>query len=137
MKRFIRGIIELFKDWVYILEKAYDETWGGEDLGKEYVKEIELRKERNKEKFISFVAGVYTFEAARKGIMLNEEIARDFNETIGRKEGPNIGYNKNDYEMTLLSNGELYNTQRVFELDNKEVKIGETEYCVANGEYWK
>lgn len=66
-----------------------------------------------------------------------EEIARDFNETIGRKEGPNIGYNKNDYEMTLLSNGELYNTQRVFELDNKEVKIGETEYCVANGEYWK
>jgi hypothetical protein len=77
MKRFIRGIIELFKDWVYILEKAYDETWGGEDLGKEYVKEIELRKERNKEKFISFVAGVYTFEAARKGIMLNEEIARD------------------------------------------------------------
>lgn len=66
-----------------------------------------------------------------------EEIARDFNETIGRKEGPNISYNKNDYEMTLLSNGELYNTQRVFELDNKEVKIGETEYCVANGEYWK
>ena len=66
-----------------------------------------------------------------------EEIARDFNETIGRKEGPNICYNKNDYEMTLLSNGELYNTQRVFELDNNEVKIGETEYCVANGEYWK
>lgn len=66
-----------------------------------------------------------------------EEIARDFNDTINRKEGPNIGFNRSDYEMALLTNGEMVNTQRVFELDNTEIKVGETEYCVANGEYWK
>lgn len=89
MKHIIKNTIDIFEGWINTLKNAYDETWGGEDLGEEFADEIEQRKHFNKEKFISFVAGVYTFEAARKGIMLNEEIARDlatdkFNQEVSK-----------------------------------------------------
>jgi hypothetical protein len=89
MKHLIRNTIDFLERGIFNLKKAYDDTWGGEDLGEEFADELEQRKEENKEKFISFVAGIYTFEAMRKGIMLHEDIARDlatnkFNEEVGK-----------------------------------------------------
>ena len=67
-----------------------------------------------------------------------EIMANTFNISIDRKEGPAIGYNKDSYEMTVLSNGELYDTQRVFEDSDDTFTIGETEYCFGNGDSaWK
>ena len=63
-----------------------------------------------------------------------QEIADNFNMSMCRREGPNIGFNDADMEMFLVSNGELNDTQRVFELDNRTSKIGDTEYYWANGE---
>ena len=63
-----------------------------------------------------------------------QEIADNFNMSMCRREGPNIGFDDADMEMFLVSNGELNDTQRVFELDNRTSKIGDTEYCWANGE---
>ena len=77
MKEVIKRVIEAIENIKNKLQKAYDETWGCEELSHNFEEEVMARKEMNKEKFISFVAGVYTFEAARKGILLNEEIARD------------------------------------------------------------
>lgn len=76
MKVVILNIIEFLKSVTSRLEQAYDLTWGCSNLTKEFNEEVEIRKSINKENFIGFVAGVYTFEAAKNGILLPEKIAR-------------------------------------------------------------
>lgn len=90
MKIVILSIIEFLKEIVSRLEEAYDITWGGEDLIQEFHEEVKIRKKINKENFIGFAAGVYTFEAAKQGIMLPEKVARKQAEekfTEGLKKG--------------------------------------------------
>lgn len=76
MKEVILSIIEFLKEIVNRLEEAYDTTWGCNDLAEEFNDEVSIRRSINKENFIGFAAGVYTFEAAKEGIMLSENIAR-------------------------------------------------------------
>ena len=90
MKVVIRNIINFIKKIVDCLENAYDITWGGEDAMEEFKEEVSIRKSINKENFIGFAAGMYTYEAAKNGMFLPENIARQkaeekFNK--GLKEG--------------------------------------------------
>ena len=77
MKTVILNIIEFLNKIVDYLEKAYDLTWGCDDLMEEFKEEVEIRKDLNKEDFIGFAAGIFTFEAAKNGILLPESIARE------------------------------------------------------------
>lgn len=63
-----------------------------------------------------------------------EMIADNVNMTLDRREGPNIGLGIEDVELFSISDGELIDTQRVYELDNDVFSIGDTEYLVANGD---
>lgn len=76
MKVAILNIIGFLEKVLSHLKRAYDLTWGCNDLTEEFNEEVEIRKCINKENFIGFVAGVYTFEAAKDGIMLPEKVAR-------------------------------------------------------------
>ena len=72
VKKFIMFLEELTKKLIY----TYDCTWGCDELLEEFKEEVEIRKSINKEEFISFAAGVYTFEAAKIGLFITEDTAR-------------------------------------------------------------
>lgn len=61
-------------------------------------------------------------------------IADNFNLTLNQKTGPNLYIDTEDVEMYNLSHGDLLPTTDVFDEYNDVVKIGETEYCLADND---
>lgn len=92
MKEIVKHFI-IFLDWlVKRITLAYDYTWGCNELLEEFKEEVTIRKNINKEEFISFAAGIYTFEAAKLGIFISEKTALEMaeNKFYSEKEKGNI-----------------------------------------------
>lgn len=84
---------QVVKNAIYVLnrlskkiERAYDETWGIEELTEEFVNELEERKEYNKEKTIEIIAKDIAMKIYNKHkISLNERQAKRVAEALFEK----------------------------------------------------
>ncbi len=52
IKEIIKSVVEFLEDLSETFKTAYEETYGCEELANEAVREIELRKRKNKDEFI-------------------------------------------------------------------------------------
>lgn len=70
MKKII-VLVMRFIEYIYVaIQRAYLDTYSDEILAEDLKQRIEELQEINKAKYIGFAAGVYTNEAAKKGMYL-------------------------------------------------------------------